>query len=200
MSPKAAPVQKQGTPQGPWGPPPGAQVVPIRIGKILDVIEAPGIIGTAMLALGTTPVPHVVAPADDTVYWMLPRGAANRRPWPWARISRYVKVLTSVKEFGVPGIDLTDGPGPHWAHPDGWGGGHIADEWLVEDLAVCTLVRLGPPAQRCELCPKPLWPEDDVRVALTRSPLRALPSNTIHVHTDCARTRGLQPRPGGSRP
>lgn len=171
----------------------------MRIGKFLDVVEAPGIIGTAMLALGTTPVPHIVTPDDDTAHWLLPRGAANRRPWPWVRISHYVKVLTSVTEFGVPGTDLTDGPGPHWAYPDGWDGGHVADEWLVEDLAVCTLGHLGPPAQRCELCPTPLWPEDGVRVVLSRSPLRTLPGNTIRVHPHCARRRGLKPRPGGAQ-
>ncbi|WP_432146713.1 hypothetical protein [Streptomyces sp. bgisy084] len=178
----------------------GARVVPMRIGEILDVIEAPGIIGTAMLALGTTPVSHIVDPDDDTVCWLLPRGAVSRRPWPWARISRYVKVLTSIEEFGVPGIGLTDGPGTHWVYPGGWEGGYIADEWLVEDLAVCTLVHLGPPAQRCELCPKPLWPEDGVRVVLSRSPLRTLAGNTIRVHRHCARTRGLKPLPDGARP
>lgn len=75
----------------------------MRIGKILDVVEAPDVIGKAMHALGTTPVPHIVVPDGDTVHWLLPRGAANRRPWPWARISRYVKVLPNVAEFGVPG-------------------------------------------------------------------------------------------------
>ncbi|MYT17002.1 hypothetical protein YWIDRAFT_06594 [Streptomyces sp. SceaMP-e96] len=163
----------------------------MRIGKILDVVEAPGLIGTAMLALGTTRVPHIVTPDDDSAHWLLPRGAASRRPWPWARISRYVKVLTSVSEFGVPGTGLTDGPGPHWVYPDGWGGGHLADEWLVEDLAVCTLAHLGPPAQRCELCPEPLWPEGGVRVLLPRSPLRRLPGNTSRVHTHCAQAHAL---------
>ncbi|WP_328385263.1 hypothetical protein OHS81_14935 [Streptomyces sp. NBC_00400] len=163
----------------------------MRIGKILDVVEAPDVIGKAMHALGTTPVPHIVVPDGDTVHWLLPRGAANRRPWPWARISRYVKVLPNVAEFGVPGAGLTDGFGPHWAYPDGWDGGHIADEWLTEDLAVCTLAHLGPPAQRCELCPKPLWPEDGVRVVRPRGPFRNPSSNTIRVHTQCARTQGL---------
>ncbi|MFI9260674.1 hypothetical protein ACIGT4_23690 [Streptomyces sioyaensis] len=163
----------------------------MRIGKILDVVEAPDIVGKAMLAMGTTPVPHMVTPDDATVHWLLPRGAAHRRPWPWARISRYVRVLTSLEELGIPGTDLTDGPGPHWAYPEVWGGGHLADEWLVEDLAVCTLMHLGQPAQRCELCPEPLWAEDGVRVVLPRSPLRTFPSDTVRVHTQCARTQGL---------
>ncbi|MEX2969535.1 hypothetical protein [Streptomyces sp. C184] len=163
----------------------------MRIGRILDVVEAPDVVGKAMLALGTIPVPHIVTPDEATVHWLLRRGAATRRPWPWARISRYVRVLTSLEEFGIPGTDLTDGPGPHWAYPEGWDGGHLADEWLVEDLAVCTLMHLGQPAQHCELCPEPLWPEDCARVVLPRSPLRKLPSDTVRVHTQCARTEGL---------
>lgn len=163
----------------------------MRVGKVLDVVEAPRVIGQAMLALGTTPVPHIVVPGSDTVHWLLPHRAADRRPWPWARISRYVKVLPSDKEFGVPGACVTDGLGPHWAYPDGWDGGHIADEWLTEDLAVCTLAHLGPPAQRCELCPKPLWPEGGVRVVRPCISSRDLSRNTIRVHTQCARTQGL---------
>ncbi|MFD5737070.1 hypothetical protein ACFWIY_30295 [Streptomyces sioyaensis] len=163
----------------------------MRIGEILDVVEAPDIIGKAMLALGTISAPHIVTPGDAMVHWLLPRGTAHRRPWPWARISRYVRVRTSLEEFGIPGTDLTDGPGPHWAYPEGWGGGHTADEWLVEDLAVCTLMHLGQPAQRCELCPEPLWPDGGVRVVLPRSPFRTLPNDTVRVHTQCARTQRL---------
>ncbi|MGW1791836.1 hypothetical protein ACWCO0_28800 [Streptomyces tubercidicus] len=196
--PKVTPARNQLAPRA-WSPPAGAQVVPLRIGETLDVVQAPGIIGKAMLALGSTPVPHIVAPEDDVVYWLLPRGAASRRPWPWARISRYVTVRTGITEFGIPGTDLSDGPGPHWAHPPGWMGGHVADEWLTEDLAVCTLVHLGPPAQRCELCSEPLWPGDGVHVALSCSPLEARPGTSLRVHRECARARGLTPRPGGSR-
>ncbi|WP_329147878.1 hypothetical protein OIU91_18675 [Streptomyces sp. NBC_01456] len=163
----------------------------MRIGPILDVVEAPDIIGKAMLALGTTPVPHIVTPDDGTVHWLLPHRAARHRPWPWARISRYVRVLTGLEEFGIPGSCLTGGPGPHWAYPDGWVGSHLADEWLVEDLAVCTLDHLGQPAQRCELCPEPLWPEDGVRVVLPRSPSRTLPRATVRVHAHCARAQGF---------
>ncbi|MFG2863189.1 hypothetical protein [Streptomyces sioyaensis] len=61
----------------------------------------------------------------------------------------------------------------------------------MDDLAVCTLLHLGQPAQRCELCPEPLWPEDGVRVVLPRSSLQKLSSDTVRVHAQCARTQGL---------
>lgn len=189
--PKVAPDRWQRTPHKPWLPPSGVRVVPVRICQILDVVEAPDTIGKAMLVLGTTPVPHIVTPDDGTVRWLLPHRATHRRPWPWARISRYVRVLTGLEEFGIPGSGLTGGPGPHWAYPDGWVGGHLADEWLVEDLAVCTLDHLGEPAQRCGLCPEPLWPEDRVRVVLARCPPRTLPGDTVRVHAHCARAQGF---------
>ncbi|MGA4948646.1 hypothetical protein [Streptomyces lydicamycinicus] len=181
-----------------WKPPPGTGVTTLTAGEHWDIVSGPASMSPPYVSNAFEHVAHILHAAQDQCTWLIPLGgtAAPRTPDPfyWAEISRYIAPLPHGTVIDLPHASRTDAEhDPRWvvAPKDQGSVAYVADpRWLVGDLAVATL-HLGRPAERCEACPEPIWPEDRVSVVIPARPSGRV-AHLATVHRACAERHDLK--------
>ncbi|MEV0278523.1 hypothetical protein AB0I22_19370 [Streptomyces sp. NPDC050610] len=175
-----------------WFPPPGDGLSTMQVGRSWDVVQAPGTVAPWIRSAGFVDTAHIICPADECLLWLVPCGSTEPDRWAWERISRYATVRTGHDDaIQVPHADQTTGPGPHWGRPDFWPGnprGYLTDALALNTgLEIATLI-IGPPAHRCAVCERAVWPDEYQLALVPRGPT----AYRDYAHPLCARAAQLQ--------